>query len=224
MINFFLVFCLLVLDYIEQLKPDTLQTLDMMSSISGIKTLTKDLVYDFIINKLRKAGPEEKLSSIINRYNNNSKQINSELSCMVHKTLRCIGEEFHNLYFASFEEMTGAINVHGDDIKQVFCGILDVTCETGIEWGRIVGIFVFAALLSVKAMDCDRADVVENIISWTTEYLQGNNYTNWIHQHGGWVSGLAVIHISVFCVAVGSTDCYYICNHSYLRQHQNKTS
>lgn len=48
--------------------------------------------------------------------------------------------------------------------------------------------FVFSAMLAVKAMACGRTDVVENIIEWASDYLEHERFSNWINQHGGWVS------------------------------------
>jgi len=153
------------------------------------KTLTANLVAGFVGHRLEKAGYDQwtnnvclKKFDLLNNYNHGE-----DKSSHVAETMCVVGDEFHDLYFNSFQDMVGSINIHADDLKDVIYKIFDVTCETGIEWGRITGIFVFSAILAVKAMDCNRTDVVENIISWTSAYLESQRYSNWISQHNGWV-------------------------------------
>jgi len=151
-------------------------TFSTMSNRST-KTQTASLVKDFMVHRLRKAGYEEW---------SGGNQLNFESPDAVHRAMRIMGDEFYTAYFESFEDMTGSINIHGADLKEVYFGVLDATCETGINWGRLCGLFVFSAMIAVKAMACGREDVVANIVQWATDYVEGDKYSNWINQHGGW--------------------------------------
>lgn len=105
----------------------------------------------------------------------------------VQRSLRVMGDEFQAAYSNAFEDMTGVINVHGQDLKDVFYTILDSTFEDGVvNWGRIVGLFVFSSMVAVKSMACNRTDVVENVMEWTTDYLQQDKLSHFINAHGGW--------------------------------------
>ncbi|XP_067929924.1 bcl-2-like protein 1 [Watersipora subatra] len=142
------------------------------------RSITRDLVKDFVYYRLQKAGYNDLSDSDVQNI--------STASASLKRTLRMMGDEFTNAYFQAFDDMTSSINIHGDDLHEVLLNIFNVTCDSGIEYGRIVGIFVFTALLAVKARDCNRTDVVENLIYWTGDYLEGTQFSNWINQHGGW--------------------------------------
>ena len=145
---------------------------------NNVNYVTGELVKDFVCYRLKKAGYD----------NFGSVATTNTPESVTRRTLRLMGDEFTNAYFNAFDDMTSSINIHDENLRDVLCNILDVTCETGIHWGRIIGVFVFSSVLAVKAMDCQREDVVENIIQWTVDYLGTPRFSNWIVQHGGWVS------------------------------------
>ena len=149
-------------------------------------SLTASLVKDFIVYRLRKAGYEQW---------SGASQLNCDAPDSVHRAMRMMGDEFYTAYFESFEDMTGSINIHNANLKEVYYGVLDATCETGINWGRLCGLFVFSAMIAVKAMACGREDVVGNIVQWATDYVESDRYSNWINQHGGWVSYCSLFFI-----------------------------
>jgi len=144
-----------------------------------------ELVKDFIAYRLRKAGYDNWGNGNLDSYSPTTEQ----------RTLRLLGDEFESAYFDVFDDMTGTINIYGADLKDAFTSIADavfVNHNGGIQWGRIVGLFVLSAKLCVKAMDCNRPDIVDLIVIWTTDYLDDNRFSTWISQHGGWVSEVQV--------------------------------
>lgn len=143
------------------------------------KVTTRDVIKDFTSYKLRKSGYENRIEG---------SQLGFDAPTPVHRLVRDIGDQFETAYFNSFDDMTNQINIHGADLKAVVYSILDSTFDSGIAWGRIVGALVFSARLSVKAQAANRSDVVNNLIQWTTDYLEQPKFDNWINQHNGWVS------------------------------------
>lgn len=162
------------------LSPDEISNWIMDNINNRTRTLTAEIVKDFIIHRLQKAGYENDIPG--------GSQLSFEAPGPAYRSMRMMGDEFYTAYFNAFEDMTGTINIHNGDLKDIFFTILEQTCETGLNWGRMVGMFVFSAMIAVKAMACGRTDVVENIIEWASDYLEHERFSNWINQHGGWVS------------------------------------
>lgn len=141
-----------------------------------VRPSTADLVKDFIGYRLRKAG-----------YENECRQSSIETPSSTYRCVRQMGDEFETAYFSTFDDMTGNINIHGTDLKDVIYSILDITFQSGIQWGRICGAFVFSAKIALKARACERTDVVEKVTEWSSSYLNQKKFASWIRQHGGWV-------------------------------------
>lgn len=159
--------------------------------------MTRELVKYYVCYRLGRAGYEDFSSSGQQQIITTTDSSSIQNSISVKRTLKLMGDEFSNAYFGAFDDMTNTINVHGEDLKEVLYKIYDVTCGTGIEWGRLVGLFVFSSLLAIKAMACHRPDVVENIIQWTADYLEQERFSEWINQHGGWVSSYCPLIIII---------------------------
>lgn len=140
-----------------------------------VKPTTSDLVKDFIGYKLQKAGYEYGRQSI------------TEAPSPIHRLVRQMGDEFEAAYFTTFDDMTGNISIRATDLRDVFDKVLDITFQSGIQWGRICGALVFASKIAVKARDCERTDIVEKITEWTCSYLNDKRFISWIRTHGGWV-------------------------------------
>lgn len=134
-----------------------------------------DIVRDYTAYRLRLSG--------YNDWENENQRPTSPM-----RTMRLLGQQFEEAYNNAFEDMTRNISVSGPEAHEAFVSICSVLFENGIQWGRIVGLIVFAAKLSFKAMEANVPNQVENIVLWTTNHLNSPPFLTWINQHGGWVS------------------------------------
>jgi len=136
----------------------------------------EEIVRDYTAYRLRQAGF------------NNWREEPTEHPSPPLRTIRLLGQQFELAYNNAFDDMTQNIDVSGPQAQEAFTGICTVLFENGIQWGRIVGLLVFAVKLSLKAMENDMPNRVDHIVQWTTNHLQSDRFARWITENGGWVS------------------------------------
>ena len=141
----------------------------------------RNLVRDFTNYRLRLGG-----------YNNWGEEPVLSPSPIV-KTVRLLALHFERKYEDRFEEMTATIDLLDHWSREAIEGVSKGLFEDGIRWGRIMGLIVFSARLSLNAMERDLPDRVDDIVEWTSDYLLSDFFRNWILTHGGWVSNQVVL-------------------------------
>ena len=144
-------------------------------SYEALKMETGEIITDYTAHKLRSCGF------------NNWKQATDEPAPAM-RTMRLLGRQFEDAYIAAFEDMTRNINIEGQEAHEAISNVSSVLFSNGIQWGRIIGLIVFAAKLSLKAMEANAPQQVDNIVLWTTNHLKSEDFCEWITQHGSWVS------------------------------------
>ncbi|XP_067934775.1 bcl-2-like protein 2 [Watersipora subatra] len=134
---------------------------------------TEDIVTDYTAYKLRLSGYDNWRPS-------------TELPTPAMRTMRTLGQQFEDSYTTTFEDMTRDIDVTGPEAQDSISNISSVLFSDGIRWGRVVGLIVFSAKLSVKAMEANLPDQVNNIVSWTTSHLKLPRFRLWLEQNNKW--------------------------------------
>ncbi|KAK2552883.1 Apoptosis regulator Bcl-2 [Acropora cervicornis] len=100
-------------------------------------------------------------------------------------TLRRIGREVEIRHQFILKNMCGKLDIRASSAHVTFRTVADEIFATGINWGRIVVLFCFAAEVAVFCGQ-QEIDVVENIVTWLSEYLSQRTLSEWIKKSGGW--------------------------------------
>lgn len=105
----------------------------------------------------------------------------------VKAALRDSASEFELLFTQAFSDLSSQIDITPDTAYHSFKSVMDEVFKDGVNWGRIVGLFVFGGVLCVECVEKNMSEVVPRIADWMTMYLD-ENISNWIESQGGWVS------------------------------------
>lgn len=102
-------------------------------------------------------------------------------------TLRKTGSEIETRHEALLKNMCNKLDIRASTAEITFRTVADEIFSTGINWGRIVVLYCFAAEV---ASFCRRQeiDIVDDVVRWLSEYVCQRTFTEWIRKAGGWVS------------------------------------
>lgn len=112
------------------------------------------------------------------------------INTRVAATLRRIGREVETRHQLILKNMCGKLDIRASSAQVTFTTVADEIFATGINWGRIVVLFCFAAEVAVFCRQ-QEIDVVEDVVSWLSEYLSQRKLSEWIKKSGGWVSNFS---------------------------------
>ena len=101
--------------------------------------------------------------------------------------MRAIGSELENRYSEVFVAMANSLNITPNTAQITYFAVVQELFNDGVNWGRIVALFAFSGCLAVHCVKKEMSSVVDQILEWTSEFLE-NRLHGWITQHGGWVS------------------------------------
>lgn len=107
------------------------------------------------------------------------------MNTKVAATLRRIGREVEIRHQLILKNMCGKLDIRASSAQITFRTVADEIFATGINWGRVVVLFCFAAEVAVFCRQ-QEIDVVENIVTWLSEYLSQRTLSEWIKKSGGW--------------------------------------
>ena len=102
-------------------------------------------------------------------------------------TLRRIGREVETRHQLLLKHMCDKLDIRAATAEVTFRTVVDEIFSTGINWGRIVVLYCFAAQVAVFCTQHE-IDIVEDVVRWLSEYLSERNLAEWIKKSGGWVS------------------------------------
>lgn len=97
------------------------------------------------------------------------------------------GEQFGFMFTQAFQDVASHLSITNDTAQQCFKNVMDELFKDGINWGRVIGLFVFGSALCVDCVDNNMSEMVPHIADWMTSYLD-EHINLWIQRHGGWVS------------------------------------
>lgn len=103
----------------------------------------------------------------------------------VKEALRDSAKEFELRYAQAFSDLSSQLHITPATAYQSFESVMDEVFRDGVNWGRVVGLFVFGGALCVECMDKEMSPLVERIAEWMTVYLD-NHIQPWILTQGGW--------------------------------------
>lgn len=100
-------------------------------------------------------------------------------------TLRKIGSEIETRHEALLKNMCNKLDIRASTAEITFRTVADEIFSTGINWGRIVVLYCFAAEV---ASFCNRQeiDIVDDVVRWLSEYVCQRTFIEWIRKEGGW--------------------------------------
>uniref|UniRef100_A0A1A8DFV2 BCL2-like 1 n=1 Tax=Nothobranchius kadleci TaxID=1051664 RepID=A0A1A8DFV2_NOTKA len=103
----------------------------------------------------------------------------------VKSALKDSADEFELLYAQSFSHLSLQLDITPDTAYHSFKSVLDELFRDGVNWGRVVGLFVFGGLLCVQCKERNLSELVPRIADWMTTYLD-DQIGPWISSQGGW--------------------------------------
>lgn len=103
----------------------------------------------------------------------------------VKEALRGSAVEFELRYSRAFSDLSSQLHITPATAYQSFESVMDEVFRDGVNWGRVVGLFVFGGALCVECVEKEMSSLVERIADWMTVYLD-NHIQPWIHSQGGW--------------------------------------
>lgn len=103
----------------------------------------------------------------------------------VKAALRDSADEFEELFTQAFSNLSSQLDITPDTAYHSFKSVMDEVFKDGVNWGRIVGLFVFGGVLCVECVEKDMSHLVARIADWMTMYLD-ENIDAWIQSQGGW--------------------------------------
>lgn len=116
------------------------------------------------------------------------RQVNGAASLeAVKEALRDSANEFELRYARAFSDLSSQLHITPVTVYQSFESVMDEVFRDGVNWGRIVGLFVFGGALCVECVEKEMSPLVARIAEWMTVYLD-NHIQPWIQEQGGWVS------------------------------------
>ena len=87
----------------------------------------------------------------------------------------------------SFSNICQTIHLQPNTANSTFTTVVNnLFVPGGINWGRIVSLFVFSAALSVHCIEKEMPFIVDQIVDWTASYIEGH-LDSWIQANGRWV-------------------------------------
>ncbi|XP_029363079.1 bcl-2-like protein 1 [Echeneis naucrates] len=93
--------------------------------------------------------------------------------------------EFELRYSRAFSDLHNQLHITPATAYISFENVMDEVFRDGVNWGRIIGLFVFGGALCVECVEKEMSPLVVRIIEWMTVYLD-NNIQPWIQGQGGW--------------------------------------
>ncbi|CAL1608669.1 unnamed protein product [Knipowitschia caucasica] len=103
----------------------------------------------------------------------------------VQTALQDSADEFEELFTQAFSNLSSQLDITPDTAYNSFKSVMDEVFKDGVNWGRIVGLFVFGGVLCVECVEKNMSDLVPRIADWMTIYLD-ENIASWIQSQGGW--------------------------------------
>lgn len=80
----------------------------------------------------------------------------------------------------------------------------DALDDSHIKWGHLIALLVFAGLVAVRSVECQSTGIVDEIVSWVTNFFD-TELSHWLAKQEGWVS------FCLFFVFIKTKDSIIIC-------------
>lgn len=110
----------------------------------------------------------------------------------IKEALQCSANEFELRYASAFSDLHHQLHITPATAYQSFENVMDEVFRSGVNWGRVVGLFAFGGALCVECVEKEMSHLVVRIMEWMTVYLD-NHIQPWIQTQGGWVSVMRLL-------------------------------
>lgn len=109
-----------------------------------------------------------------------------EVTNKIHLAMRNLADDFEQRYSAEFSDMVQQLLITPNMAYATFKAVAEELFIDGINWGRIVALFVFGGSIAIECYEKDMLHLVDSIFDWVSTYVQ-SNLEHWISSQGGWV-------------------------------------
>ncbi|XP_075996963.1 bcl-2-like protein 1 [Genypterus blacodes] len=103
----------------------------------------------------------------------------------VKAALQDAADRFEQRFTEAFSDLSSKLSITTFTAYHSFKSVMDELFKDGINWGRIVGVFVFGGALCVECVEKDMSHLVSRITGWMSTYLD-EHIGLWIQSNGGW--------------------------------------
>ncbi|XP_029436515.1 apoptosis regulator R1 isoform X2 [Rhinatrema bivittatum] len=134
---------------------------------------TRSVVEDFVHYKLHRKGYASRPGAAEPPAN------------ALHAAMRAAGDEFEDRFRQAFSDLSTQLHVTPGTAYQRFADVVDGLFQGGVNWGRVVALFVFGAALCAESVNKEMMPLVERIMGWMVTYLE-ENLQDWMRSSGGW--------------------------------------
>lgn len=95
-------------------------------------------------------------------------------------------DRFEQRFTEAFSDLSSKLSITTFTAYNSFKSVMDELFKDGINWGRIIGVFVFGGALCVECVENEMSHLVSRIAGWMSTYLD-EHIGLWIQSNGGWV-------------------------------------
>ena len=176
------------MDVINTVHKHLFSYLPICSGDESEKETTSKLAYYYIPFRLRTKLDQSLLEGLPREFLI-PPQNPTELQQIMGKL--CLELEDTNEQF--FEHLSRTLTVTNQNVRATFIAVCKEIIVTGINWGRVVSIFVFAGVLCHHFILHKQPQVVVEVTAVLCEFID-EHIMPWINQNGGWVSGYFYVY------------------------------
>ena len=99
--------------------------------------------------------------------------------------LRSLATEFERRNSEQFDDDMIGHGITQENAHDAFLQAAGELFCDGVNWGRVVALFVFSGRFAVFCCEKNMCDIVENIVDWVSKYID-RKLNVWIEKHDGW--------------------------------------
>ena len=119
--------------------------------------------------------------------------------------MRKVGNELEEKHGLFFDNLCRNLELENDNAETIFRKVSHEALGEGINWGRLVSVFVFGGRLAkwFQGRRCQQG--VIDVIDWLTDCTIQHN--QWIESNGGWVSNFYSLLLSALWLTFPGVLC-----------------
>lgn len=131
-------------------------------------------------------------------------QFHSAEVCPSHRTLTGseMAESKVQTILANLDLLDTLKNLHisKNTLLRTFLYITDTLfVDDAVSWWKLVTLVDCSAQMAVMCVDRELPNMVENLLAWTSMFMETGNVKSWIEDNGGWVSSPSPPSNSLWC-------------------------
>ena len=112
-------------------------------------------------------------------------------------TLETSCAEMRHKYIREIEGLVNTLDISETQVYPSFLESCTKLMDDDIRWGRIAVLFFFSSVLAERLHREGQVAKIESLVGWLTTFID-DNLSQWILEHGGWVSVRVLLLMRVY--------------------------